>query len=411
MTQPNGMIGQVRSSYRIKQGDYVINKLGQSWSTRQTSFAILYYEGQEAYKHTDTDVGYYPTSFDSGQYDLRTLTYGYVMQTDPVTRQVRPIQISATRGALSNIAIRLGVGTQISMMIRFKHEQIFESLRYNSTIRARIFDDKDNLVGEWLTSSSINGTSRPFNSIGQIIKGLPSDSLPAAIGSGTSILGPGYSFAGSGSLGTQVLETVNYVPHGTDQLRITISGLPDPYATGSGALYAGYGFDRAFDVGPWGPGKFGAPGAPYGINGNPWYTGGFYVEVEVVPFGRDVENRHTRLGGSGALYDGWYPIVQGLLDGESCAADPRTGILFRWSFVPNRISPYQQRVHVPLPGAYMGGESSGVFELDLFGSAIVPVPEYPAPMIVLTSALAAVLAVMSRRKRTRHRNRFFDTHK
>jgi hypothetical protein len=85
----------------------------------------------------------------------------------------------------------------------------------------------------------------------------------------------------------------------------------------------------------------------------PLYTGGYYVEVDVVPFGNE-QNK-------------WYPPVQGLLFGETVAIDPRTGKLFPWSIPVNHIGPYQQRVHVALPGAHLGGESSAIFELDHLG--------------------------------------------
>jgi hypothetical protein len=207
---------------------------------------------------------------------------------------------------------------------------------------------------------------------GKIIKGLPESALPAADTGATlkSILGPGFSFV-EGAHG----ESVNYVPRSTMMLNLSICGLPDPYATGCGGTSSYMGYDRVFDVRPWVPGKYGAPGAPYGINGDPWYTGGYYVEVEVVPFGREVDNKHfvykTIPGSSTAVlvYDGWYPPVAGLLYGESCTIDPRTGKLYTWAMPQNHIGPYQQRVNIVLPGAHLGGESSGILELDHLGLA------------------------------------------
>ncbi len=124
-------------------------------------------------------------------------------------------------------------------------------------------------------------------------------------------------------------------------------------------------------------------GSPYGINGDPGYTGGYYVEVEVVPFGRDVDNRHMRTGVTVpgtttgiSIYDGWYPPVAGLLYGESCAIDPRTGKLYAWALPQNHIGPYQQCVHIALPGAHLGGESSGILELDHLGLASGTVYSY-----------------------------------
>jgi hypothetical protein len=427
--QPFGVNQYVLSSFRVKQGARVNNKadgsvfpkgLYKSWvdpslTTSDKSYVPLYYEGEDAYHgvnvenkyYYDADWKLYPTSFESGRYDLVGMTYGYVNQFDPLTKAVKPFQVYATKGGLANIQIKLVVGVQIPLIIRFKHERVFEHLRMNSTVRVRIFDDKDSLVGEWLTSSSINGTSRvalgpspwspavgnpygmPTNpdqviwdlgaagDKGVIVKGLPENQLPAGSKAEMlkNILGPGYSFMYDTF--NHRGESVNYVPRSTMMLNLSICGLPDPYATGSGAQWNGrFGYNRAFDVSPWVPGKYGAPGAPYGINGDPWYMGGYYVETEVVPIGREVDNKHWRTGVTVpgattgiAIYDGWYPFVDGLLYGESCTIDPRTGKLYAWAMPQNHLGPYQQRVHITLPGAHLGGESSGILELDHLGLA------------------------------------------
>jgi hypothetical protein len=395
--QPFGVNQYVLSSFRVKQGARVNNKadgsvfpkgLYKSWvdpslTTSDKSYVPLYYEGEDAYHgvnvenkyYYDADWKLYPTSFESGRYDLVGMTYGYVNQFDPLTKAVKPFQVYATKGGLANIQIKLVVGVQIPLIIRFKHERVFEHLRMNSTVRVRIFDDKDSLVGEWLTSSSINGTSRvalgpspwspavgnpygmPTNpdqviwdlgaagDKGVIVKGLPENQLPAGSKAEMlkNILGPGYSFMYDTV--NHRGESVNYVPRSTMMLNLSICGLPDPYATGSGAQWNGrFGYNRAFDVSPWVPGKYGAPGAPYGINGDPWYMGGYYVETEVVPIGREVDNKHWRTGVTVpgattgiAIYDGWYPFVDGLLYGESCTIDPRTGKLYAWAMPQNHL--------------------------------------------------------------------------
>ena len=95
-------------------------------------------------------------SFETGLYNIRGMTYGDVMQMDPQTGAAKRFQLYATKGGVANIPIKLVQGVQIPLIIRFKHESIFEHLRFNSTVRVRVFDDSDALVGEWLTSSSIN---------------------------------------------------------------------------------------------------------------------------------------------------------------------------------------------------------------------------------------------------------------
>ncbi|MFH0849070.1 MAG: carboxypeptidase-like regulatory domain-containing protein [archaeon] len=362
---PFGAFGKVRSSFRVKQGNYTLSK-GISWAQKQSSFANLYYEGQEANKHTDADVGYYPTSFESGVYQFVGLTYGYVMQA-------KPFYAYSSKGSVADIPITLVPGLQIQLTIRFKHESIFEHLRFNSSVRVRVFYDQcAPLVGEWLTSNSINGTSSAFNNAGQVIKGDPPGILPRSLNSVGAVYGPGFSLQGTSSNGGAVLESVNYVPRSTSMLNITICGLPDPYTTGSGrntgALYQMRAYDRIFDVSPWTPGEFGAPGAPYGIPARPLYNGGYFVEAEVVPFGRDIDNRHATSASGISIYDGWYPPVTGLLYGESSAIDPRTGTSYDWSPCKNHIGPYRQRVHVSIPTGFMGGGASAIFELDLLGS-------------------------------------------
>jgi hypothetical protein len=339
--------------------------LSSNWNDKMTTTAWNYFEGYEGYYYTDNYPAYYPLAFESGLYGFRGLTYGYVMQE-------KPFQFYVTKGTVGNIALKLVQGVQIPLIIRFKHERIFEHLRYNSTVRVRIFDDKDVLVGEWLTSQSINCTESPFQDgrcvDGKIIKGLPQNQLyPDGAGTYASlynVLGPGYTFLSDPSFGGKgrsvsfnpFYETVNYVPRSTMMLNLTICGIPDPYRAGytTGTYDALYGMDRILAPNvarPWND----IPYAPYGINGRPLYTGGYYVEVDVVPFG----NENNK----------WYPPVQGLLYGESIAIDPRTGKLFPWSIPVNHLGPYQQRVHVALPGANLGGEVSAIFELDHLGLA------------------------------------------
>jgi hypothetical protein len=204
---------------------------------------------------------------------------------------------------------------------------------------------------------------------GQIIKGLPQNKLAGEVPGGGlynglfNVLGPGYTFLSeSPSYGGKpyrvinpFYETVNYVPRSTLMLNLTVCGIPDPYKAGYGGQYgARYGEDRILaprTPKPWND----IPYGPYGINGSPLYTGGYYVEVDVVPFGN--ENNQ------------WFPPVAGLLYGDTVAIDPRTGKLFPWSVAVNHLGPYQQRVFVSFPGAHLGGESSAIFELDLLGLA------------------------------------------
>jgi hypothetical protein len=381
LTAPYGVTGEILSGYRIKQGEYVQDRLGLNWLDPQVElvrdFATLYYEGQEPWQTTDSHIGYYPTSFESGLYEFVGMTYGYVMQNDPLTKQVKRFQVYCTKGTVADIPIKLVVGVQIPLIIRFKHENIFEHLRYNSTVRVRVFDDADALVGEWLTSGSINGTD-DVHVGGVYHKALPATALPTMNPAQLrTVLGPGYTFVNPNGF----IETVNYVPRSTMMLNLTICGLPDPYGCGPREFYGYQGFDRAFDVRPWTPGKYGAPGAPYGINGQPWYTGGYYVQVEVVPFGNEFAAVPFTSAVTGTTYTAgdmldagdyggaWYPPVPGILYGESCAIDPRTGQLYSWCIAPNHIGPYQQRMHILLPGAHLGGESSGIMELDLLGLA------------------------------------------
>jgi hypothetical protein len=224
----------------------------------------------------------------------------------------------------------------------------------------------DNLVGEWLTSSSINGTEWNY---GQLLQNA---SAKPAYGRGYfGGLGPGYR---SSLVAGQEMEITNYVPRSVEMLNVTICGIPDPYRCGSDGSDGGrYGINRIKQPGV--PYTWDGPAwAPYGISGAPLYTGGYWVQVDVVPFGNTYDAGSNMLA-AGAPGGTWWPMVPGLLYGESVGIDPRTGKLYAWTNAdehtiwPNHIGPYQQRVHITLPGAHLGGEVSAILELDHLGLA------------------------------------------
>jgi len=238
-------------------------------------------------------------AWDTGLYEFRAFLYGYVLKKSSM--------VYATRGALADIPIKLTRGAQVPVTMKFKWEGLFDTLRYNSSMRVRLFDDKDRLVGEYLTSD------------------------------------PWHGYITSGA------ETwLNYVPGNTATLQFSICGLPDLYN-----WWYGYSADPAFSFGIYDPtGMISTMliSAPYGIDAEPNYKGGWRIEVDVVPW----YGYATLSPWKGAFY----PPLPGELYGESPKYIPQ-----------NKLGPWELRSKVTVPSNHLGGEASIYFELDLRGLA------------------------------------------
>lgn len=189
---------------------------------------------------TNYDVGNYPVWFSTGLYRFEVLTYGYV--------QKREFSVYAKEGNVTaDIGVDVVVGANITLTVKFRHENIFEHLIANSSVRVRIFNDKSRLVGEWLTSDPRN-----------------------PVRAGTEIL--------------------NYMPSSTVWFSQIIAGLPSVYDPDP---YFPFGYNLTMR-------------APYGIDASPNYRGGWTVEVDIVPWYGD-----TNFDGSADFFPPMLGILYG----------------------------------------------------------------------------------------------------
>jgi len=332
-------------------------------------YEFRYYDGSESYTNyynfddygQGITVGYYPTSFETGIYDFLALTYGYV--------QKKPVTFAATKGnATSDILIKLTQGAELTLTMSFKHEGLFEAngIPFDAHLRIRILDDKNKLVGEYLTSDwwwqpQYEWTT---NSLKYTWNLLPT--VPSSTGHGSGPLNPMADLH-------RYNWRLNYVPRGTKEVTVVIAGLPDMYGWLSGypcdpcAATGDIGWeDRPID-------------APYGIDAYPNYKGGWKVQVHVVPI-YDYYPGHywsdTIVGPTAATAYRWSwgtapadPLgFSAMLTGElTYTADMKPNL---W----NHLGPYELRYDVVVPGTHLGGESSLIFELDrrgLVGGTVV----------------------------------------
>ena len=168
------------------------------------------------------DVGNYPKSFNTGRYRFQVLTYGYVQRNEFSVYAV-------AQNVTADIALDVAVGANISLTIEFRHENVFSHLIADSSIRIRLFNRVDKLVGEWLTSD-------PKTRV---------------------------------KVGTELL---NYMPFCTTRFSVIIAGLPSVHNPDP---YFNFGYDLTIP-------------APYGVDAQPSYLGEWAVELEIVPWYGDV---------------------------------------------------------------------------------------------------------------------------
>jgi len=333
-----------------------------------------YYDGSENYLFMWSNgyfsdagigecVGYYPYSFESGTYEFRGLTYGYV--------QKKPVVFYATKGGIADILIKLTQGAELQLNIKFKHEGVFETIPFDAHLRVRVLDDKNNLVGEYITSdwwwqpqfeagqptSPTTTTANYTRYAWNLRQRWPTPPL----GINDANFAWGHPFSGytpgsaTGSTnGHRNLWRLNYVPAGTDMVKVVIAGLPDLYGWAYGSPC-----DPCLATGPMGYDKPVPDAAPYGIDGYPNYKGAWKIQVHVVPIPTQPPWYQYS---SFSNYIGYYgPGQYGFLMGElTYTADMKPVYI-------NHLGPYELRYDVVVPGTHLGGESSLVFELDRRG--------------------------------------------
>jgi len=333
----------------------------------------------------------YPTAFDSGQYDLRAFTYGYI--------QDNSFSAYAQRSQIANLRINLVVGVNVTLDILFKKEHIITPTAANMSARLRLFDDSGNLVAEWMSSEGMYLVGTGF--------------ARAADGTNQYPFGPVTTNGAGRALQPQPnpLKTYNFLPGGVTSLHVLMAGLPQVPPFGQNAFYGvpkggynGYGTPPG-----WGGPYFGDPvfthqtkylnGWPRsdacdfeldcyvnpgsnwnatgffpnsGISGAPNYQGGWTAEVDFV-------NWYSANSGTTPNY---YLPVSGLLMGESYHLIPgstaTSGVSLTedaalssayvgHSMAENHLGPYSQQGVWQILGAHNSGGASAAFEVDLNG--------------------------------------------
>jgi hypothetical protein len=317
-----------------------------------------YYDLPSSYGQGST-VGYYPYSFESGIYQFKALTYGYV--------QRNPIQAYATKGnATADIAIKLTQGAEIQATMKFKHQGVFEGIPFDAHLRVRVLNEANKIVGEYLTSDwwwqpqyqwteGANGALR-YN--WNLVRTTPQNPIAPLVA--PNARARGYP------QGHQNYWRLNYVPQGTTEVRVVINGLPDMYGWVSGyscnpcRATGDYGWaDRPTDA-PYGIDA-------YSINDPTSYKGGWKLQVHVVPV-FDYYPGHPYSPIEVGKPPPIYPLAptnptgfQGMLMGE---------LTYTTDLTPNpenHLGPYELRYDVNIPSTHYGGEASTVFELDRLG--------------------------------------------
>ena len=341
-----------------------------------------YYDGSEAYNYMyygyfssyglGPCVANYPLSFETGIYDFKALTYGYV--------QKKTATVAATKGdATADILIKLTVGAEMEMLIKLKHQGIFEHLPFDAHLRIRVLDDKNTLVGEYLTSDwwwqpqyNWQWWKEPLKAKGSLGPRWGWNLVPTTPPEQTGLVGAVALFQlRYGTLLDQAIGLrrpereywrLNYVPASTESIIVKIAGLPDMYG-----WVGGYSPDPCPNTGNMGY-EDKPIDAPYGIDGYPNYKGGWKLQVHIVPLPKQPPVRWNAgfsnspshsTDPSGGL--GW------MLTGELYYDVKADGTLV--PVYTNHLGPYELRYNVVIPGTHLGGESSLNFELDRRGYA------------------------------------------
>ena len=326
----------------------------------------------------------WPRHFSEGQYNLAAYTYGYVQDKD--------FTAYVMNGQVADMKINLIIGVNITLDILFKKESIITGTPYNMSARVRVFNDKAQLVSEWMSSEGtyVDRSGHAIAANGQ----LPAGGNAFGVTSSTWDF-PLYPF--NPQLVTKPasgLNGYNYLPGGTNLLHVLMAGLPQqpPYIiVTSGAYFSDPIFTPAgctFEIDCPNPppptyGQYPFPST--GIAGAPDYTGGWTAEVDFVPwYANNTSTQQPVTGGgqakSGSQFPTYYAPTAGLLMGESYHIIPGTpapsGIsmtedsalgFIKHSMAPNHLGPYSQRGVWQVSGAHNSGEASGIFEVDMNG--------------------------------------------
>jgi hypothetical protein len=331
-----------------------------------------------------------PSSFDTGQYDLRGYTYGYVQRT--------PASVYGQRTQIIDIRINLIIGVNITLDVLFKKESIITGTPANMSGRIRIFNDQGLLVGEWMTSEGTFVTGNGFSRAADGTNGYPFGPMGIEDTGECSQLGMNINRCLLAP--TSGDPDFNFIPGGTTLLHAVIAGLPQvpaggdqvPFYVPSGYYMGDAVFTHSALFCNFAVYCVAFGGYPYpntGVLGSPDYQGGWTAEVDFVPwYANNTGTMELASGGgqtaSPTTFGQYYPPVTGLLMGESYHIIPGTtaksGIslvedtalaepptFLGHSMALNHLGPYSQRGVWQISNAHLSGEASGIFEVDLNG--------------------------------------------
>jgi hypothetical protein len=288
---------------------------------------------------------YWPEAFDSGMYSFQGWTYGYIQDKD--------FTEYANKGQIADIKINLIIGVNVTLDILFKKEHLIAGTPNVMSGRVRLFDDSGRLVAEWMSSEGVFVTANG--------RATGADGTAA------------FPFDGG----------VNYIPGGVEILHVLMAGFPEVSSYGDPVFTAGSG---DFELDNWPFEYWSVANAHYpneGILGTPDYTGtGWTAEVDFVNWYLN-DTYTTPVGLPAGYYPVYYPIVPGLLMGESYHIIPGTAAKSKisltedgaldatWgvghSMAPNHLGPYSQQGVWSITNAHLSGETSAVYEVDLNG--------------------------------------------
>jgi hypothetical protein len=297
-----------------------------------------------------------PSAFPTGVYDLRAFTYGYIQSGN--------FTVYVQEGEVVNVNMRLLIGVNVTLDILFKKESIITPSNANMSARVRLFNNKDDLVGEWMSSEGTytTATGNAHAADGTTLYPFITRGISTVPGSGL------YSY--------------NFLPGGTTLLHVLMAGLPQQPPHWGGVygdpVYTPFSCDFVLTCyrgtyGRWEPvGQTVYPFLNTGIQGAPDYQGGWTVEVDFVNW----YNNNT------GLSPNFYPPPPGLLMGESYHFIPGTEAIsgisltedsavsaafLGHSLAVNHLGPYSQQRTWQISSAHNSGEASGIFEVDLNG--------------------------------------------
>ena len=330
-----------------------------------------------------------PTSHDSGQYDLRAYTYGYIQTKTP--------SAYASVGQVADVTLNLIIGVNVTLDILFNREHIITPTSANMSARIRLFDDFNRLAAEWMSSE---GTYLASPGMAE-----------AADGTNQYPFGPvlkGNSEVAALQPKPKALNTYNFLPSGVTTLHVLLAGLPQVPPFGQGAYWgvpkAGYTGYGALGFPGFGGPYFGDPIFTYqlrsyasgwgrsdacnfeldcyvnpgvnwnasgyfpnaGISGAPDYQGGWTVEVDFVNWYASSNYNPPVVG---LLLGESYHIIPGTTakSGLSLAEDAALSPTYTGhSLMANHLGPYSQQ-GIQISNAHDSGEASAILEVDSNG--------------------------------------------